>query len=325
MPRPKADPQDTQPFSNDPTRKHRIYIPATWAAPGMGGGHPKLSGGVTVDYKTGLPAPRAYNRPDQRYDLTQSELLSRREGRAAAEYAETVILRGDGGRYEVRSRSGNNYDVSSDLLFCDCPDWLRVDESGYGIIRCKHIYLVMLALADESLPDGVWWSTARLAEFLGVSERVAQFLCQDGFFDATKVHGVWELPPLEGPTKGLEYIARLMFNPRDWSETLAVTGADPVYDSGAHIWTQEVTITNTAAFTLQGSIRLQVFNVSAGNSAILYDGLTETFEPVGSPYYTFQMADIEPDGTSTMELSFASPDGDELDYDFVPIAGKGII
>lgn len=194
---PYRDEKDNQPLQGDPRRDHRVYIHATWAAPGTGGGHPKLSGGITVDLKTGNPAPRSFNRPNQVYNLTQSEILSRRSASADAEYATSVILQGPSGSFEIRSQSGNNYDVNDTVSKCDCPDWLRVDNSGYGIVRCKHIYLVFKALADPSFPFGLDWSVRKAAEETGFSERAIQEACEKGFVFATKTHNVWRIPAAE--------------------------------------------------------------------------------------------------------------------------------
>src|SRR5258708_10521972 len=71
---PIHDDNDTQPLAGDPNRDHRMWIPSDWAAPGTGGGHPKLSGGVEVDTRSGNIAPRGLNRIYQRYELSQSEI-----------------------------------------------------------------------------------------------------------------------------------------------------------------------------------------------------------------------------------------------------------
>jgi len=210
MPDVTHDADDTQPERNKPNRDHRIYIPATWAAPGTGGGAPKLSGGVTIDHKTGAPAPRALNRPDQRYNQPLSTIIANRQARAASEYATSVTLLGAEGRYEVRSPSGNSYDVGSAVLDCDCPDWFRLDESGYGIIRCKHIYIVMTALSDPGLPQGIPWSCAKLAEECTCAERTAQHLCQIGDCIATLTHNVWVIQPDDGEAAAAVYRSRLI-------------------------------------------------------------------------------------------------------------------
>jgi hypothetical protein len=193
------DPDDTQPYRNVPDRNRRIWIPAVWAALGAGGGHPKLSGGVQVDITTGELAPRAYNRPDQRYTLPSSELTTRRTARAEAEYDGSVILIGANGLYEVRAVSGNNYDISNDRTKCDCPDWLRLQQSSREDVFCKHILLVELALADPLLPDGPLWSCDKMAEFTGLSAVTIRKLCRLGVIAATLKHRVWMIPPAAGP------------------------------------------------------------------------------------------------------------------------------
>lgn len=204
MPGP-IDPKDTQPRRGKPSDDHREYIPATWASAGQGNGHPKLSGGVTVDRRTGEVAPRALNRPDSRYEQPQATIIANRIARGEAEYAGTVILIGSGDRYEVRAISGNNYDVSADRLHCDCPDWLRMEESGYGIVKCKHIYMVQMALDDPQLAHGVPYSCDKVAEMLGADTRTIQNLCQIGECPATKRHNVWVIDPLDGESFAAEY------------------------------------------------------------------------------------------------------------------------
>jgi hypothetical protein len=194
------DADDTQPRTHGKSRNRRIWIPAVWAALGAGGGHPKLSGGFEVDTSTGELAPRAYNRPDQRYTLPSSDLTSRRTTRAAAEYDASVILIGAGGLFEVRAVSGNNYDINNARTQCDCPDWLRLQQSGKDDVFCKHILLVELALADPTLPDGPLWSCSKMAEFTGLSEQTIRKLCRDGIIAATLKHRVWMIPPAAGPT-----------------------------------------------------------------------------------------------------------------------------
>lgn len=193
------DADDTQPYRNRPDRNRRIWIPAVWAALGAGGGHPKLSGGVQVDITTGELAPRAYNRPDMRYALPSSELTARRTARAAAEYDGSVILVGAGGLWEVRAVSGNNYDINEARTQCDCPDWLRLQQSSREDVFCKHILLVELAIADPDLPDGPLWSCDKMAEFTGLSPVTIRKLCRMGIIAASLKHRVWMIPPSTGP------------------------------------------------------------------------------------------------------------------------------
>lgn len=187
-----ADPRDRQPYRPaNPKQSHRRYVPATWAEPGEGGGAPKESGGYTVDTRTSGPAPRAFNRPDQRYLLSVTEAQTRRNDRAAAEYADTVILAGDNGLIEVRSSSGNNYDVDHDRAFCDCPDHWRLSQSYVVDVKCKHRVMVETAIAAVGGYANLDWSCDRVAEELGLDRRTVEALCEEGFFDAVKIHQVW--------------------------------------------------------------------------------------------------------------------------------------
>lgn len=193
-----VDPKDNQPLSSGPKRKNRRYVPGEWAPVGAGGGHPKLAGGFSIDLSTGELAPNGLNRPRQTYELTQTECQIRRAARAAEEYETTAVCYGSEGRFEVRGPSGNNYDVNEFLLRCDCPDWLKQDNSGYGLIRCKHIHIVLIALSDPLLPNGVYWGVAKFAQVAGCSERAAQHLCSQGYVDAFKFNGVWLIDPVDG-------------------------------------------------------------------------------------------------------------------------------
>lgn len=202
---PVHDAGDTAPFRNAEGLGHRAYIPATWAAAGHGGGSPKLSGGVEIDIRSGMPTPRGLNRPGQRYEQPSSTMQANRKSRANAEYATSVILQGEGGQFEVHSASGNNYDIAPNLVTCDCPDWYKQEASGYGIVRCKHIYLVIKALSDPLFADGLNWSCAKWAQVTGIDERTVQRLCQEGFIPATKILGVWVIEPIPGQTSSALY------------------------------------------------------------------------------------------------------------------------
>lgn len=193
-----ADPKDTQPFGNIPERRRRIWIPAVWKPVGSGGGAPKISGGFEADIQSGIVVPRSFNRPDQRYTLDETELIARREARAAAEYALSVVLLGENNLFEVRSISGNNYDVASDLSSCDCPDKLRLSLSGQPEVPCKHMLIVDMALSDPIYTDGLNWSTDKAAEAVGVDVSTIQKACRDGLISASKVHNVWVITPAGG-------------------------------------------------------------------------------------------------------------------------------
>lgn len=190
---PIHDADDTQPQRNPEAHNNRRYIPADWAPAGEGEGAPKLSGGVEVDIRTGATVGRGLNRKNQRYELTSTELQARRAATAAAEYAATSVCLGAEGVYEVRGPSGNCYDVSPNLVTCDCPDWYKQEQTGYGIVRCKHIIIVITALNDSAYPFGLPWGVSKMAEALGIAERTVQHLCQEGEFVAYKVNNNWHI------------------------------------------------------------------------------------------------------------------------------------
>lgn len=190
-----VDLDDTQPFSNLPERRRREWVPSVWAAPGTGGGAPKISGGYERDIVSGAPAPRAFNRPDQRYTQADATMQANRTARAAAEYSSSVILQGPNNIIEVRSSSGNNYDVASDLSNCDCPDIWRLRQSGKPSVTCKHIELARMALLDPVYASGLWQSAEKVAIDAGVSVEAVRAACQQGLITASKLHGVWAIPP----------------------------------------------------------------------------------------------------------------------------------
>jgi hypothetical protein len=110
-------------------------------------------------------------------------------------------------RYEVRAVSGNNYDVEPSPLHCDCPDYQRILDSGYGIVKCKHIYMVETAISDPSLPEGIPYSCAKVAEMCGADERTIQFHCQRGDCIATKKHDVWVIQPSDADFFTAQFLA----------------------------------------------------------------------------------------------------------------------
>lgn len=190
----QQDPKDSQPNKNPTPHVRRQYVPAVWAPPGMGTGHPKLSGGVTIDEHGNIIAARAYNRPDQRYAISADDALSRRLSRAVSEYSDTVILRGSNNSVEVRSKSGNNYDLPSTLTACDCPDFLRLGESYDTFVPCKHILMAQTAVSVVIGYGNLDWAVSYLAEVIGVEERTAQTYCEKGEVYAFKRHNVWIIP-----------------------------------------------------------------------------------------------------------------------------------
>lgn len=186
-----------QPNRNPQGHNNRVYIPADWVSGGGPGGSPKVSGGVEIDIRTGNPAPRGLNRKSQVYELTQTEIQTRRKAQALAEYATTSICLGAERQYHVRTASGNCYEVSKSLITCDCPDWFKQEQSGYGIVRCKHIWMCIKALADPAYPDGLDWGTGLFAAETGIDIRTVENLCKEGFVAAFKVNSDWHIPALE--------------------------------------------------------------------------------------------------------------------------------
>lgn len=182
-----------QPFDGQPERNNREYVPASWANLGGGGGAPKLGGGYEQSKTDGQIATRGINRKDQRYALDETELQSRRQTRANAEAATTVVLQGAMGFIDLRSQSGNNYDLDDTGNGCDCPDKWRLFESGKASVNCKHELIAQMALSNVGGYTNLPWSTGRLAEAIGIDERTAQRLCFDGKVPATKVHGIWTI------------------------------------------------------------------------------------------------------------------------------------
>lgn len=180
-----------QPFDGQPKRNNRFYQPATWSPGGGPGGSPKVSGGYEQSKTNGPISTRGINRRDQRYTESAASLIAKRNARATSEYAGTVVLQGQLGTIDLRSPSGNNYDLAGDTSTCDCPDFWRLAQSGYTTVQCKH---QIIAAARVSVVGGyanLPWSTARLAEAIGVDRRTAENLCKEGEVPATKSHGIW--------------------------------------------------------------------------------------------------------------------------------------
>lgn len=282
---PTHDEDDTQPNRNAPERNRRTYVPATWAAPGMGAGHPKLSGGETIDNKTGNPAPRGMNRPDQRYAGTDATLDANRAARAASEYATSVILLGAEGRYEVRATSGNNYDVASDTNDCDCPDQFRLKASGKLAAYCKHCHLVRLALIDPLLPNGLKWSTAKLAEAIGIDERSAEILCDTGTVAASKVHNVWVIDPLTGGTavtnQQRKQVRALPYVTASWGIVAGFYATDPNFPD----LKRTITCTNNSGRTMGPDLCLVILTFATVTRWKNADGYTQLSPPDDRPYW----------------------------------------
>lgn len=190
---------DTQPQKGNRKTPARTYVPATWAAPGTGGGHPKLSGGYEVDIHGAILPTRGLNRASQTYEQPQSTLNANRAARALAELDSTIILIGAGGEYEVRSESGNQYDVIISPHHCDCPDWLKLKQSFTGeFVDCKHVKMVAIRLANAGT-DPLYYATSWVAEQSGFSLRAVQDTLAKGLFPVTKTNGVYLIDPVTAP------------------------------------------------------------------------------------------------------------------------------
>lgn len=195
----------TQPLANIPPRNRRHWVPAEWAPAGGGSGHPKIGGGFEVDTKTGEEAPRGFNRPDQRYALSEAELTARRDARAASEYPSSVILLNSDGAYQVRSESGNNYLVAAGNAACNCPDYLRLQQSGKLTVQCKHQKLVALALADPMTGGVINWSCEHTAAYSGIAIDTVRRACREGVLPAVLQHRVWSISPMDATQLALLY------------------------------------------------------------------------------------------------------------------------
>lgn len=171
--------------------RNRTYIPAEWAEPGEGGGHPKLSGGVTVDSHGNVITARARNRPDQRYLLSAEELSARRLARALVEEPDTVVVAGPTLTIIMRSVSGNVMVLNQYGLECSCPDRDRLDASDHADVRCKHEIIADMRLTDyggyENLPVG----TGFVAQLFGIAPETAAELFNQNILPALKIHNVW--------------------------------------------------------------------------------------------------------------------------------------
>lgn len=101
---------------------------------------------------TAVPEPAP-----QCIDRTDLEPRTRR----AFEEAMAISLLEKGGRYEVRSASGNRYEVDIADETCTCPDWeYRTPEGG-----CKHLRRVdvEIKLGRVPRPDGRLPEQARMS------------------------------------------------------------------------------------------------------------------------------------------------------------------
>lgn len=185
------DPRDTQPLNHGPKRNNREYVDGDFQSGAGPGGSPLVSGGYEVSKTNGPIASRGLNRRDQRYEQPEATIIANRQARALAEQSSTIICQGKTGLCEVRSISGNNYDTDDTGNHCDCPDFWRLRQSGYTTAVCKHCYMVQTAIVAVGGFANLPWSTAKLAQVIGIEERTAQELCRRGDIAATKIHNVW--------------------------------------------------------------------------------------------------------------------------------------
>lgn len=201
----ESNPRERQPFRGDPNRNNRVYIPATWAEPGEGEGHPKLSGGYEVSRNNGGEAPRGLNRTDQRYTLPASEMQARRQARAAAELPSLIFMQTELGRWECQTTSGKSVDCvplaemafegeDGELHLCQCEDDWRLRQSGYELATaCKHVEGLRLYL-DATPVDDQFYSLEWLSEQTGYSLRALEQQAANGSIPADKIGRQWGIP-----------------------------------------------------------------------------------------------------------------------------------
>ena len=102
--------------------------------------------------------PDSNRPPDQQTEATtdlapsdgeteSKSTLDPRTRRAREEDMEVSLLE-KGGLYEVRSQSGNTYEVDVIAPSCTCPDWQQREPTG----GCKHIRRVDLEIKAEDVP-----------------------------------------------------------------------------------------------------------------------------------------------------------------------------
>lgn len=210
------DEKDTQPFTHGTDENNREYVPAVWSPGGGPGGSPKVSGGYEKSRTDGQVPTRGLNRKDQRYAQPEATLIANRQARALSEAATTVVTQGSSSLVELRSPSGNNYDLANDGLSCDCPDFWRLRESGYNTAVCKHCYIVQNAITAVGGYANLPWSTSKLAEVLGTSERNAQDLCRRGQIAATKIHNVWVIGYNPSVQAQIDAYVATFVKPHEW-------------------------------------------------------------------------------------------------------------
>lgn len=140
----------------------------------------------------GVPIPtRGLNRADQRYSQPRETIIANRLARATAEYGTAAIALGAGGVVEVRSASGNCYEVGPGSPPCNCPDLYKLRLSYEGDVYCKHILMVDIAIAEYGSLAQLPWGTPRIAEEIGCAQATAETLCRLGRVPAVRVNSMW--------------------------------------------------------------------------------------------------------------------------------------
>ncbi len=199
---------ETQPFRNPDNRNNREYVPAVFDADHAPEDSPKVSGGFEKQKGYDKPAPRGLNRLSQRYTLPAVTLQARRAITATAEYSETLVLRTEFGRYEIRSVSGSSYDCVLDsadgwidqdnnLVICQCMDEWRLRMSGYDFATvCKHVLIARIYVTATGV-DNVNLTTEAVAEATGFDQRTVEHYCKTGEIIATKLRETWSITPAD--------------------------------------------------------------------------------------------------------------------------------
>lgn len=203
---PYEEPPETGPQRNPYRKSNREYVPAEWNAAHGPTESPKVSGGYEQQKGTVKAAPRGLNRVDQRYNLSATEMIARREARAADEYADSLVLWSENGLLEVCSKSGKSLNVAPSIgaawpgqfpepHLCQCEDDFRLRASGYQLnVRCKH-YLIGQMAIDNELTDPIFYSAERLAQDTNYAIRTIEALCRQEVIPAVKVKEKWCIVP----------------------------------------------------------------------------------------------------------------------------------
>lgn len=203
---------------SEPSRR---YVPAVWKAKTVPTDSPKVSGGYTTDSKGNVIPARGWNREDQRYELALSEMNTRRDTRAYAEKADTLLLLAEAGSYLLVSKTENRYGVSADLSNCSCPDAARLKDSyppgqtgtpvSYWDLFCfcKHIRIVNLVLNTPptgGIPYSVWY----VAGMLGIAADTVSAHCKSGDCTATLIKRTYSITQANGDDFITRYRTRII-------------------------------------------------------------------------------------------------------------------